>query len=159
MRSKRKAIRVPLLILSLAAFLLFLSPAALAEIEDGVERLYKAADTGDTATAKKLIHEGVDVNAETGDGSYALNAAAVSNYHDLVRLLLSHKAAPNVQNSQGDMPLICATKYGGGDATTVKLLLEAGTDMKIADNQGSTALDYAREKGQAAALALLEQEE
>ncbi len=64
--------------------------------------------------------------------------------------------APNVRNSQGDTSLICATKYAGGKADTVKLLVEAGTDLTIRDDKGKSALDYAKAKDQQEAIALLE---
>jgi ankyrin repeat protein len=36
----------------------------------------------------------------------------------------------------------------GGKPATVKLLIEAGTDSAIKDDDGNTAFDYAKEKGQ-----------
>jgi ankyrin repeat protein len=74
----------------------------------------------------------------------------------VIRILIDHKANPNVQNRQGDTPLICATKYAGGKAKTVELLVKAGTDLGIRDNSGKTALDYAKAKGQQEAIAILE---
>lgn len=72
-----------------------------------------------------------------------------------MQILLDHGADPNVQNSQGDTPLICATKYAGGKAATVELLVKAGSDLGIRDNNGKTALDYAKTKGQQEAIVLL----
>jgi ankyrin repeat protein len=121
-----------------------------------VEVLYKAAGAGDSAQVSALLDSGTDVNARTGSGSYALNNAAVENNIDVIKILLAHGANPNVQNSQGDTPLICATKYAGGKAATVKLLVEAGTDLAMHDDDGKTALDYAKAKDQKEALAVLE---
>ena len=90
------------------------------------------------------------------ESSYALNAAAVENNINVIRILLDHGADPNVQNSQGDTPLICATKYAGGKAATVELLVKAGTNLDIRDNEGMNALDYAKAKGQQEAIAMLE---
>ena len=81
--------------------------------------------------------------------------AAVENETEVIKVLLEGGANPNVQNSQGDTPLICATKYAGGKAVTVKLLVEAGTDLAMQDNNGKTALDYAKAKKQEEAIALL----
>lgn len=103
-----------------------------------------------------LLDGGVDVNGRTRNGSYAFNHAAVENKVDVMWILLDRGADPNVQNSQGDTPLICATKYAGGKATTVKLLVEAGTDLTVRDNKGKTALEYAKAKEQQGAIALLE---
>jgi ankyrin repeat protein len=121
-----------------------------------VEALYKAAGDGDSAQVSALLQSGADVNGRTGSGSYALNNAAVENEVEIIKLLLEHGANPNVQNSQGDTPLICATKYAGGKSATVKLLVEAGTDLAITDKDGMTALDYAKAKEQQEAIALLE---
>jgi ankyrin repeat protein len=120
-----------------------------------VDTLYKAAGKGDTAKVMALLDSGVDVNGRTSDDSYALNRAAVFNQVQMVRFLLERGADPNVQNSEGDTPLICATKYAGGQAATVRALVDGGTDLAIRDKDGQTALDYAQAKGQQRAVALL----
>jgi ankyrin repeat protein len=121
-----------------------------------IEALYKAAGDGDAKQVSALIKGGVDVNGRTGSESFALNNAAVENEVEVIRILLDSGADPNVQNGQGDTPLICATKYAGGKAATVKLLVGAGTDQAIKDDDGKTALDYAKEKDQQEAIALLQ---
>ncbi|MEA3277284.1 MAG: ankyrin repeat domain-containing protein [Pseudomonadota bacterium] len=121
-----------------------------------VAALYKAAGDGDATQVSALLDSGVDVNGRTSSGSYALNNAAVENEVEVMRILLDRGADPNVRNSQGDTPLICATKYAGGKVATVKLLVEAGTDLALRDDKGNTALDYAEEKKQQEAMALLE---
>lgn len=122
-----------------------------------VEALYKASGDGDSAQVSALLDGGVDVNGPTGSGSYALNNAAAENEVEVIRILLDRGADPNVQNGQGDTPLICATKYAGGKPATVRLLVDADTDQAIKDDEGKTALDYAKEKDQQKAIALLVQ--
>ena len=121
-----------------------------------VEALYKAAGDGDSAQVSALLESGADINGRTGNGSYALNNAAVENEVEVIKILLERGADPNVQNSQGDTPLICATKYAGGSPATVRLLVEAGTDLAIKDRKGMNALDYAKANEQQEAIALLE---
>jgi len=121
-----------------------------------VEALYRAAGDGDATRVTALLDAGTEVNGRTGSGSYALNSAAVENEVEVMRILLDHGANPNAQNSNGDTALICATKYAGGKATTVQLLVDAGTDLTIQDNKGKTALDYAKEKEEQEAIALLQ---
>ena len=121
-----------------------------------VDALYEAAGDGDAKQVSALLSSGVDVNGRSSSGSYALNAAAVENDAEVLRILLEQGADPNVQNGQGDTPLICATKYAGGKEPTVRLLVEAGTDLAIRDNKGKSALDYAKAKGQQEAIALLD---
>lgn len=139
---------------TLLVFLFFLNSSAYGDAE--ADKLYAAVDSGDTATVKQLIADGVDVNAPSSRGSCALHAAAVNNNSELIALLLDHGADPNAQNTQGDTALICATKYAGGNAKTVELLLEAGTNLDVRDNKGNTALDYAKKKEQVEAVAVLE---
>lgn len=121
-----------------------------------VEALYQAAGDGKSTEVVTLLKSGVDVNGRTRSGSYALNAAAVENEIDVIRVLLDNNADPNVRNGQGDTPLICATKYAGGKAATVQMLVEAGSDLGVRDNSGKSALDYAKSKGQQEAIAILE---
>ena len=133
----------------------FIGVASTAYASD-VDMLYKAAGDGDSTQVVALLDSGVDVNASTRSGSFAINNAAVENETEVIRILLERGANPNVQNGQGDTPLICATKYAGGKTATVKLLIEAGTDVAIRDDEGKTALDYAKAKDQQEAIALLE---
>jgi uncharacterized protein len=140
--------------ITLAFSLIGLAGTAIAGDADA---LYAAAGEGDAAKVSALLASGVDVNARTSNGSYALNNAAVENQVEVMRMLLDSGANPNVQNSQGDTPLICATKYAGGKAGTVQMLVEAGTDLAIKDDEGRTALDYAKTKDQQDAVALLDQ--
>ena len=144
-------------------FLLVLSTAALCMIgvagtatAGDVEALYQAAGDGKPTEVVALLKGGVNANSRTSSGSYALNAAAVENEVGVIQVLIDHDADPNVQNRQGDTPLICATKYAGGKAETVELLVKAGTDLGIRDKSGKTALDYAKAKGQQEAIAILE---
>lgn len=74
----------------------------------------------------------------------------------IIEMLLARGADPNVQNGEGDTPLICATKYAGGSAATVRILVEVGTDMSIKDGKGMTALDHAKAQGEQEAIVLLE---
>jgi len=121
-----------------------------------IDILYKAAGEGNTSQVLALLDAGVDVNGRTGDESHALHRAAVFNQVETARLLLERGANPNLQNSEGDTPLICATKYAGGNAATVKLLVEGGTDLTIEDEDGKTALEYAKAANQREAVAVLE---
>jgi ankyrin repeat protein len=121
-----------------------------------VDALYEAAGAGDTAQVIAPLDSGVDVNARTSDESFALNKAAVVNQVDVMRVLLERGADPNVQNGQGDTPLVCATKFAGGKRETVQILIDAGTDLALSDHEGKTALDYAKAQGQRDAVVLLE---
>ena len=133
------------------------SSSVFADEEDAPYRLYKAAENGDMDTVKQLIESGVSVNAENKSGSYALNAAAFKNNHEMIQLLIENGADINSRNRGLDTPLICATKYSTGDEKTVKMLVDAGSDLDAVDEDGKTALDYAQKKDQKAAVELLSQ--
>jgi ankyrin repeat protein len=139
-------------VLCIAAAVFVNSPAYAAE----ADQLYKAAQNGDIQTVKGLLDKGVSVNTKSSTGSYAINAAAIRNDLAMMRLLVSRGADLNVQNRDGDTPLICATKYGGGKAATIELLVEAGADTAKVDSDGKTALAYAKQKKQNEAARLLE---
>jgi ankyrin repeat protein len=113
---------------------------------------YAAAGGGDAVKVSALLASGVDINARTSNGSYALNNAAVENQVEVMRMLIDSGANPNIQNSQGDTPLFCVSKYAGGKAGTVKMLVEPGTDLAIKDDEGKTAFDYAKTKDQRPAI-------
>jgi ankyrin repeat protein len=57
-------------------------------------------------------------------------------------VLLAHKADPNLRSRSGLAPLHHAAQSGRG-RDIVDLLLEAGADINIRDNDGRTPLDYA----------------
>ena len=121
-----------------------------------VEALYRAAGDGERTEVAALLKSGVNPNSRTRSGSFALNAAAAENDVGVIQVLIDHNADPNVQNSEGDTPLICATKYAGGKSATVEVLVKAGSDLGIRDNDGRTALDYAKANSQREAIAILE---
>ena len=146
----------PRFLLTLSLFALCLMGTANTATAGDIEALYQAAGEGKRADVVTLLKSGVDVNGRTRSGSYAMNAAAVENEVGVIQVLIDHNADPNVQNRQGDTPLICATKYAGGNPETVELLVKSGTDLSIRDNSGKTALDYAKAKGQQMAIAILE---
>ncbi len=68
--------------------------------------------------------------------------------------MLGHSAAVDVKNRLGSSALMRASLKGHKDI--VVALLNAGANIKLKASDGKTALDYAREVGQAAIVALLE---
>jgi hypothetical protein len=85
------------------------------------EELWDAAGRGDVATVRRLIAEGVDVNARTRYGATALFFAADKAQLGVATLLLEKGADPNVKDTfYGATPLNWAMNH---DATEVVLLL------------------------------------
>lgn len=63
--------------------------------------------------------------------------------HDLiVSELIKAKAQLNIQNNEGDTPLLTAAKNENNGA--IKLLIKAGADQNIKNKKGETFLDYIR---------------
>jgi ankyrin repeat protein len=88
---------------------------------------------------KRLIQRGADVNKP---GWTPLHYAATKGHAGIIRLLLEHHAYIDAESPNGTTPLMMAAYYGSPEAT--KLLLEEGADPMIKNQQGLTALDFAR---------------
>lgn len=101
--------------------------------------LMMAALKGHTALARKLIVKGADVNKP---GWAPLHYAATGGHLEIMNLLLEHHAFIDAESPNGTTPLMMAAHYGTPAA--VKLLLEAGADTAMKNQQGLTALDFAQ---------------
>ena len=91
------------------------------------------------------------------DGT-ALIAAAHLGHHRPIDLLIEAGAPLDHVNSLGWTALIEVVVLGDGGENhqkSLKLLLDAGADKNIADRQGRTQLDLARERGYSAMVELL----
>ena len=103
--------------------------------------LPEAISKGDTAKAKELIAHGANVRAESeDDGSTPLYYAVYYNNAEIVKLLLAHKADPNVGKT-GITPL--SISAGEGYLDIAKMLLAAGADVNGKSLYGITALGRA----------------
>jgi hypothetical protein len=118
------------------------------------ESLVKAALKNDLAEVGRLATTGTDVNVidKTTDMS-ALAFAVQNGNRDMVNLLLSASANPNLVNVRGETPLI----YLGQNATAelVQVLLSAGADVNARDHAGATALITLGGSGKFEAVKLL----
>jgi ankyrin repeat protein len=98
-----------------------------------------AALKNQPALARTLIQRGADVNRP---GWTPLHYAATSGSVDIIRLLLEHHAYIDAESPNGTTPLMMAAHYGTAQAT--KWLLEEGADPLMRNQQGLSALDFAR---------------
>ena len=119
------------------------------------QALCNAAVSGDLATVRTLLSQGVSVESRDGDNNWTpLMRAAAWGRVEVVQELLRHHAAVDATNRDGDTALLLASLSGHTD--TVRILLAAGADVHVAGWGGETALGVAREGGNTACVALLE---
>jgi ankyrin repeat protein len=116
--------------------------------------LIRAALAGCSATVRKLLSLGADVNTRQGGGLTPLMVAAMGRSSETVRLLLQSGAHPNDTDNDGCTALMHAA--GAGDAMSVRELLLHGADIDIRSKKGnSTALRCAEQSGSAETVYLL----
>lgn len=117
--------------------------------------LMKAALYGHNEAAAALLQAGADPDAVDKGAYTPLLLAASNNHAETVGILLDAGAdADHRENTEGMTALIWAAKRGHTEA--VRRLLAAGARTDLTDNSGKTALDRAREKGDALIVALLQ---
>jgi uncharacterized protein len=108
----------------------------------GESPLMIAAIKGHLGLAQRLIQRGAEVN-KTGwtPLHYAVSRPEPDSV-ELVRLLLEHHAYIDAESPNRSTPLMLAAMYG--HASVVRLLLEEGADASLRNEQGLSAVDFAR---------------
>jgi ankyrin repeat protein len=124
---------------------------------DGFTALHFACFFGPPESARLLINRGaaVDAVAENAMKVMPLHSAASVRNLEAARILLEHGAPVNARQQGGWVPLHAAAS--NGDRAMVELLLGHGANAKLANDEGKTAADVAREKGHQEIAALLGQ--
>lgn len=98
--------------------------------------LIEAIRNNNIDEVKTFIQKGADVNAYDNDSDNVLINAAIYASADCMKLLLKHKANPNLKNKYGQTPLMLCTH----DLDKMKLLLQYGADVNAKSNSQNTAL-------------------
>lgn len=131
---------------------LLASPRLKAEQRSSADEspLMLAALKGHLDIVRRLIELDADVNKP---GWTALHYAATHGHLAVMNLLLEHYAFIDAQAPNGNTPLMMAAYYGTPEA--VKLLIEAGADLRLRNRAGQTALDLAQRGERANAAQLL----
>ena len=127
--------------------------AANARFPSGKTDLMLAARSGDLASVRVLIAQGVDVNAISGTDETALSSAVVAPRQEaeLIRTLLAAGANVNL-GGRWNTPLVAAVSCG--DIALVEQLLAAGADINL-DAGGFTPLMIAARGRDTRLVALL----
>lgn len=107
----------------------------------GEAALFKAAELGNAAEIRKLVAQGVPVDAADPDGWTPLLLAASEGKLVAVQALVKGGADVNWAAKTGETALIVAT--ASGHAAVVKYLLSEGADKTARTAQGLSAADAA----------------
>ena len=122
---------------------------------EGRTALMLAAFGGHNETINLLLERGAQVDARDAFGRTALMYSASGPYPGTVRALLERGANPNSRDAvEHWTPLMFAAAEGQADV--VRALLSHGANGAVTDDDGDTALDFARRNGHAEVVRLLE---
>jgi len=132
-------------------------PLVNAYAEDGFQPLGLACYFGYFEAAEYLVKAGASINSPSRNGLNAapIQSAAAAGHANIVKMLLEHRADPNVREQGGYTPLHAAAQ--NGDEGMIRTLLYGGADLNVKSNDGKTPLDLATEAGHAKAVTLLKE--
>lgn len=116
----------------------------------GESVLMIAALKDNIGAATSLLKRDADVNKT---GWTPLHYAATSGSLAILSLLLDKHAYIDAESPNGSTPLMMAAMYGTPQA--VKLLIDAGADPLLKNQQGLTAIDFARRTNRTESIDLL----
>ena len=108
--------------------------------------LFRASWNDKHDLIKVLLKNGADVNfiSNTNAERTPLMVSSYLNDYQLAKLLLEHKANPNIKTSEGLTALHYAAKSCPGEFA--ELLIEYGADISIKDKNGQTPLAVAKKE-------------
>jgi len=121
----------------------------------GPDFLVWGATSGDERLVGALLARGIDLNTRDSGGRTVLHGACAMRQNHMVDWLVRRGADVNARERVlGETPLMSAA--GTGEAGIVSTLLLNGADPDLVDNNGNTALAYAKRYGQQEVVPLLE---
>ena len=114
------------------------------DLQTGISPIGWSVYGGQAESARILLAHGAVVDRSPYDVEAWAPVAHVANVK-FARVLLEHGSSPNCRNRNGDTPIHAAIKSRlvRDPAPLVELLLTAGADPAIRNNDGRTALDEA----------------
>jgi ankyrin repeat protein len=137
--------------MKIMAWLLILSPLMVAVVaaqpEPRIEALHAAAFAGNLEEVRRLLEQGVAVDARDAEGRTPLMWASFNGHTAVDALLLEKGAAIDAREVNGRTALMYASS--GPFVGTVGLLLEKGAEVNLQGTaEGFTALMTAAAEGQ-----------
>ena len=99
-----------------------------------------------------LLERGVNIEAVGNDGKRPLHLA-VQALGDVEKKLVKAGADLNVQDREGNTPLLICLRYSS--EKVVRYLVKAGADITMKNSKGETAMDIAAERGYSDAMELM----
>ena len=123
--------------------------------EDGFQPLGLACFFGHLDSAEYLVKAGAPINALSQNELNAapIHSATAGRHRKIVKMLLEHRADPNIREQGGLTSFHIAAQ--NGDEETIRILLYGGADLLITNKDGKTALDLAMSAGHEKATLLL----
>ena len=88
-----------------------------------------------------LLQNGADAGVRDREGSTALLLAATQGFSEAVQVLIAVRSPVDAQNRAGETALIKAAQLR--DATSIRMLLDAGANPDLTDNTGMSARTFA----------------
>ncbi len=108
--------------------------------QDQYTPLILACYRGNTEVVQVILNNKVDVDKNSPMGT-ALMAATVKSNPAIVKLLLAHKADPNIYDVNQNSALLYAVMFKNYEIA--KLLIQAKADVQHQDLRKHNAIDYA----------------
>jgi ankyrin repeat protein len=121
--------------------------------------LLLCGENGNVALLREVLRGHPDLGATNRYGGVAVIPASDRGHVEMVRALLATDIDVDHVNNLGWTALLEAVILGdGGEAhrQIVRMLLDAGADKSIADRDGVTPLEHARQRGYAEMVAMLD---
>ena len=118
--------------------------------DDRNNPLLLAGENGNVALLREVLRGDPDLEATNRFGGTALIPASDRGHVGMVRALLETEMPRDHVNELGWTALLEAVILGDGGPAhqkIVRALVDAGADVTIADRDGVTALEHARERG------------